>query len=40
MAENEMFICLVLYMSCDAVNGQYNSHYHESSEQTASVQGG
>lgn len=33
MAENEMFICLVLYMSSDAFSGQHNSCHHESSEQ-------
>lgn len=29
MAENEMFICLVLCMSSDAFNGQSNSHHHD-----------
>lgn len=37
MAENEMFICLVLYLSSDAFTGQYNIHHCESSEQTASA---
>lgn len=30
MAENEMFICLVLYTSSDAFNGQYNNRHHDS----------
>ena len=38
MAENEMFICLLLYMSSDAFKGQYNSRHHESTVQTALVQ--